>query len=134
VPHELPGRRARERRANQRVRVRFPVSFTGKNTEGRAYARNISTTGALLEEAEPLLVAGGRIRLRFSLFPDSLPIEVTAEVVRETQHGFAVRFTEMDPRFRGVLRMAVTRAIATAAENEGEDDDEDRTLLDVTKL
>jgi hypothetical protein len=53
-------------------------------------------------------------------------------VVRETEKGFAVRFAEMDARFRGVLRAAVAKAL-TEDERE-EDDDEDRTLLTLPTL
>jgi hypothetical protein len=116
--------------------VRFPVSFTGRNTQGRAYAQNISVSGALLVDADPLLLAGGKIRVSFSLFPDSLPIDIDADVVRETEDGFAVRFSDTDPRARGVLRRAVAKALQAAADElqaaEG-DDDEDRTLLTIPR-
>jgi hypothetical protein len=123
----------RDRRASQRVRVRFPVTFTGRNIQGCAFARNISVSGALLEDAEPLLITGGRIRVRFSLFPESLPIEATAIVVRETENGFAIRFVDMDGRFRSVLRRAIKMALS-ASPGGGDDDDEERTLLDIDDL
>ncbi len=120
-----------ERRGKPRVRVRFPVSYSGRNTQGRAYAENISVSGALLVEAEPLLLAGGTIRLRFSLFPDSLPIEIEADVARETEKGFAVHFSKGDARAWGILRQAVTKALQAAADGleTVEDDDDERTLL-----
>ena len=127
-------RRSADKRASQRVHVRFPVTFTSYSTEGTAYAQNISATGALLEEADPPLLAGGKIRLRFSLFPNSLPIE--AEVVRETEAGFAVRFSDLEARSREVLRCAVVKALRAAAEGLGDtldDEDEDRTLLTLPK-
>ena len=117
------------RRGKPRVRVRFPVTFIGRNTEGRAYAENISVSGALLVDAEPLLLAGGKIRVSFSLFPDSLPIEIDADVVRETEDGFAVKFSDRDPRARGVLRRAVAKALQAAVDDldaaEEDDDEED---------
>ena len=92
-------------------------------------ARNVSATGALLEDAEPLLISGGEISLRFSLAQDTIPVEVSAEVVRETETGFAVRFTTMDARIRAVLRTVISKAIREL-EVAGDDlDDDDKTLL-----
>jgi hypothetical protein len=125
-----------DKRASQRIHVRFPVTFTSHSTEGTAYAQNISVTGALLEEADPPLLAGGKIRLRFSLFPDSLPIEIEAEVVRETEAGFAVRFSDLEVRSREVLRRAIVKALNAAADRLVpfvDDEEEDRTLLNLPK-
>ena len=124
----------RDARSTGRVPVRFPVRFFGRHVEGTAQALNVSATGALLEDAEPLLIAGGKIRLRFSLAPDALPIDVAAEVVRETETGFAVRFTGMDGRVRAVLKTAVSKALRALEEretdlDEEDDDDDDKTLL-----
>ena len=128
--------RPAEKRGSARVHVRFPVTFTSHSTEGSAFAQNISTSGALLEDADPPLLAGGKIRLRFSLFPNSLPIEIEAEVVRETEAGFAVRFSDLEARSREVLRRAVIKALRTTAERLGEpldEEDQDRTLLTLPK-
>ncbi len=93
-------------------------------------ALNVSATGALLENAEPLLISGGKIRLRFSLAQDAIPVDVAAEVVRETETGFAVRFTRMDARFKAVLRASISIAIREL-EIVGDDldDEDDKTLL-----
>ena len=94
-------------------------------------ALNVSATGALLEDAEPLLISGGKIRLRFSFAPDAIPVDVSAEVVRETETGFAVRFTTMDARVRAVLRAVISKAIREleVAGDDLDDDDDDKTLL-----
>ena len=119
----------RESRSSARISVRFPVTYTGRQVEGTAMARNVSATGALLEDAEPLLISGGEISLRFSLAQDTIPVEVSAEVVRETETGFAVRFTTMDARIRAVLRTVISKAIREL-EVAGDDlDDDDKTLL-----
>ncbi len=118
-----------EPRSSVRVSVRFPVTYTGRHVKGTAMALSVSATGALLENAEPLLISGGKVRLRFSLAQDAIPVEVAAEVVRETETGFAVRFTSMDVRVKAVLRAAISKAIREL-EVVGEDlDDEDKTLL-----
>ncbi len=118
-------------RASARVSVRFPVTYTGRHVKGTAMALNVSATGALLENAEPLLISGGKIRLRFSLAQDAIPVDVAAEVVRETETGFSVRFTSMDARLKAVLRAAISRAVQEleVVGDDLDDDDEDRTLL-----
>lgn len=117
------------KRVGERVRVRFRASYRARSVEGSGFVRNISHSGALIDPAEPPLLAGGHTKLRFSFFEDSLPVEVKAEVVRETKTGFAVRFTEMDPRVRGIIKQAIARA--RSLRMPGEEDDEERTLLDL---
>jgi len=97
------------KRAKARVEMRVPVEFRGRRTQGRGFIRNISESGALVEDAEPLVVAGGRIRLRFAFFEDSLPVEIPASVVRETASGFGVQFSGLDARLRNVLAMLIAR-------------------------
>lgn len=115
-----------------RVGVRFPVEFCGRQNRGRGsgFVSNISSTGALLEGTDALLIAGAEITLRFSFFEDSTPVEVGAVVTRETSQGFGVRFAEMSPRVRAVLRMAIAKlARATPSPFDFGADDEPPTLL-----
>jgi hypothetical protein len=129
---EIRKPKERELRTSARVSVRFPVTFYGRQVEGTAQATNVSATGAFLQDADPLLITGGKIRLRFSLAADALPIDVWAEVVRETETGFAVRFTKMEPRIRAVLKTAISKAIRATelgVDDPDDDDDEDKTLL-----
>ena len=108
---------ANSRRAKPRISVRFSAAYRGWNLNGSGTVRNISESGALIDPAEPLLVSGGRIKIRFSFFEDSLPVEVAAVVARETETGFAVRFTGLDQRLRAVLNMAIARARKASDEN-----------------
>ncbi len=117
------------KRAGDRVSVRFRATYRARTIEGSGFVRNISHSGALIDPAEPPLLAGGQTKLCFSFFEGSLPVEVKAEVVRETKTGFAVRFTEMDPRLRGVIKQAIARA--RTVRMPGDDDDEERTLMDL---
>ena len=109
-----------------RVGVKFPVEFSGRQNRGAGsgFVSNISSTGALLEDADALLVGGAEITLRFSFFEDSTPVEIRAVVTRETEQGFAVHFLEMSPRVRAVLRIAINR-LARATN----DDDDPQPLL-----
>ncbi len=99
----------RENRAAPRIQTRFGVEYSAKTCEGTGTIRSISSSGALIEPAEPPLLAGGEVRLRFSFFENSLPIEFTAEVVRETETGFGVRFSGMSARHREFLKRAISK-------------------------
>jgi hypothetical protein len=115
-----------EKRTARRIRVRFRARYKGRNVTGSGLVRNISISGALIDPAEPPLLAGGEVRVRFSFFEDSLPVELKALVARETASGFAVRFTEVSPRVLSLLRLAVSRA-----EQDTEDGEQQgRTLLE----
>lgn len=109
----------------RRVGVHFDTQYRGKGVEGSGTVLNISHSGALIEPAEPLLISGGEIRLRFSFLESSVPIEIRARVVRETDHGFAVQFVDLTPRIAAVLKLAISRSI----EDDGSDDS---TLLKIS--
>jgi hypothetical protein len=104
------------KRAKERVAMGVPVEFRGRRTQGRGCIRNISESGALVEDAQPLVVAGGRIRLRFAFFGDSLPVEIPATVVRETATGFGVQFSGLDARLRSVLALVIAKIRQRAEE------------------
>ena len=121
-------------RKKQRINVRFGADYHGRRISGSGVVTNISESGALIDEAEPLLVSGGRIRLRFSFYDGSLPIEIGAVVVRPTETGFAVRFTGLDARLRSLLAMAVAKLRNTSHEASGvpgADDDDEVTLMTI---
>ena len=95
-----------------RVQVQFAAEYVGKRVDGTGNVRNLSRTGALIEPAEPPLEPGSEVGIRF-WFPDStLAVEVAAEIVRETDGGFAVRFTVMNERTQNILTLVIARAVA----------------------
>lgn len=104
------------KRKKKRVDMRVPVEFNGRHVHGRGFIANISETGALVEDAQPLVVSGGRIRLRFAFFEDSLPVEIPATVVRETPNGFGVHFAGLDARLKSVLGLVISKIRAKANE------------------
>ena len=97
-------------RTRRRIDVSFRVEYTGRNVRGHGVVKNLSLTGALVEQAEPTLIAGGSIVLQFSFFDESLPVEIPAKVVRETETGFAVHFGGLDRRVQQLLAVAISRA------------------------
>ena len=82
------------RRIKPRVSVRFRAEYSGWNLDGSGVVRNVSETGAMIDPAQPPLVAGGRIKLRFSFFEDSLPVEIGAVVAwifANEEGGFRIK-------------------------------------------
>ncbi len=119
-------------RGKLRASVRFRVDYIGPTFEGRGTVLNISKTGALIEDADRLLMTGSEIKLRFSFFHDSVPIEIPAQVVRETDQGFGVQFTKLSPRTRSVLGLAIAKLRQSLEDSEDASvlgDDDDITLM-----
>jgi hypothetical protein len=113
------------RRSAERGQVRFSAEYAGKRVEGSGSVANLSHTGGLIEPAEPKLESGACVRLRLSLTGHAEPLEVDAEVVRQSAEGFAVRFGELATPVREALRLEIAQALAR--DLLGEDDD-DSTL------
>jgi hypothetical protein len=114
-----------------RADVRFRVAYSGPSFEGEGTVLNISKSGALIEDADRLLMTGIEIKLSFSFFEDSVPIEIPAQVVRETEQGFGVQFTKLSPRTRSVLGMAIAKLRQTEEGRARVGDDEDITLMKI---
>lgn len=112
MPGAMPLDRVEDTRKSRRINVRFRAEFTGRKVRGAGVVQNISLGGALIEQADPLLLSGGEVKVRFSFFENALPVEVPAEIVRETRSGFAVRFLDLNRRMRNVLTVAISRAAA----------------------
>ena len=109
----------RERRAAPRFRDRFKVLFRTDEEQGSGTLHDISMGGACVEGASIPLKPGTRVRLEFAPRPDCLPVEVRAEVVRETKNGFAVEFSVLDPRLKRLLRSLIDRAEGAARDGDG---------------
>lgn len=127
------------RRVRPRVPVRFRAEFSNRRIEGTGTVRNISTTGALIEPASPLPMAGVRITLQFSFLEESVPISVPARVVRETERGFAVEFLGLAERTRSLLGVAIAKLLTRRADSafysdyplDADEDDADVTLMKI---
>lgn len=120
-------------RRKPRASVRFKVEYRGPTYEGTGTVLNISKSGALIADADRLLMTGSEITLRFSFFEDSVPVEVPAEVVRETERGFGVSFTKVNPRTRSVLGMAISRLRQSGFLGD-DDEDPESTEEDITLM
>ena len=116
-------------RQKARARVRFQVAYVvrGKTMEtangrrpleGTGRVSNISKSGLLLEDVDPPVISGSTIKLRLSFLEDSIPVEIPAQVTRETETGFAVEFKKLNPRTRAVLGMAIAKLRAAGEDDE----------------
>jgi hypothetical protein len=81
--------------AAPRFLVHVPVSFQGPAVAGSGTIQDISTSGARLRAAGAPPQPGATMTMRFSIFPGSLEISLSSEIVRHTEDGFAVRFLDL---------------------------------------
>ncbi len=68
---------------------------------------DISVTGAGIEGAPPHEQLGGTLVLQFECFGTIEPIGLDATLVRLTDRGFAVQFTEPEPFLKALLKLAM---------------------------
>jgi hypothetical protein len=93
-----------ERRGATRYIVRVPARLRTKDNLGTAIVFDISSSGARLEESSTPLIAGQRLTVSFSFFPDSTPVELSARVVRNNnESGCCISFERLEPRVRQIL-------------------------------
>jgi hypothetical protein len=85
------------------------VHFEAGFTEGWGTLADISVKGARIDDADPRLEVGSSVRLMISLVEGALPVRLSAKVVRETETGFAVELTGLEPRMKQVIRLAVAQ-------------------------
>ncbi len=78
--------------ARPRFDLRVPVNYRTPRKTGHGTIWDVSTSGARVEGASLLPRTGTRVRLRFSYASNEAPLLASAEVVRRTESGFAVRF------------------------------------------
>jgi hypothetical protein len=107
-----------ERRVAPRLRLQSRASFHTEEVEGWGTLHDFSSSGARIDEASSRLKPGERVRLRFTPRTDCLPVEVWAEVVRETETGFAVSFTSLDARLRRLLHSLTGPGGESGAEDD----------------
>ncbi len=93
---------AYEQRVSLRQSLRTPVAYWGSHIEGGGTIANISTSGALIEPASRSVTPGTPLRI-FVNEVDFSSVEISAEVVRTTEWGFAVSFTGVSPETERLL-------------------------------
>ncbi len=96
-----------ERRQGTRYLVQLPVSYRPPAGSLRGTILDISATGAAVEGAPPHEKIGGALVLQFECFGTIEPIGLDATLVRLTDRGFAVQFTEPEPFLKALLKLAM---------------------------
>ena len=91
-----PEDRTVERRVAPRVELLSHAFYWAYGVEGCGELHDVSMTGARIEEASTPMKPGTKLRVTFRLKECGTAIQLWANVVRETETGFAVQFLEMD--------------------------------------
>ena len=96
-----------ERRRGTRYLVQLPVSYRSAGGSTRGTILDISATGAAVEGTPPHEQLGGALVLQFECFGTIEPIGLNATLVRLTDRGFAVQFSEPEPFLKALLKIAM---------------------------
>ena len=96
-----------ERRRGTRYLVQIPVTYLPHSGSLRGTILDISDTGAGIEGAPPHEQLGGPLVLQFDCFGTVDSIGLAARLVRLTERGFAVEFTEPEALLRALLKIAM---------------------------
>ena len=106
--HRPPERRVAPR-VSSRVHPTVPghVNFAAGMIEGHGLILDISATGAHVYMASHRLGLGTRVDLYFLQARTERQLHAIAEVVRETESGFAVRFLKVERKLRSLVLSAV---------------------------
>ena len=86
-----------------RVEIRTPVYYRAPKGRGQGTMWDVSSSGARIELASPRVRPGIKVKLEFTS-PNGWVIIKWGSVVRETESGFAVRFSPGWSSLDGVLR------------------------------
>ncbi len=85
-----------------RIEARFETLYSAGREEGSGILVNISYSGALLESASLNPKLGSDIRIHV-FYQREAPVEAIGRVVRHAGSGFAVEFSESDPKVRNLV-------------------------------
>jgi uncharacterized protein (TIGR02266 family) len=102
-----------ERRASARLPIEMWVEELLEGSQVFRRAGNLSRGGMYLDQTIPIPL-GTRVRLRFTLPGDSVPIAVTGEIVSISASdalGMGVKFVGVDPEAQSRIDGYVSRVI-----------------------
>lgn len=103
-----------ERRVAKRFPVHVAVSYRSASIQGKAQISSMSRSGARLEQTSEAVPLGTNVAMELCFFPGAAPILLSAEVVRETPGGFAVKFVSLTERNQALLRVVLPKAAKLA--------------------
>ena len=93
-----------------RFDLKIHAEYQSTCVRGEGLIWDISETGARIEKASRPVQIGAGLHLEMSLSPGSVPITLSATVVRNTASGFAVRFIHVSERLGKLLAVGLPRA------------------------
>lgn len=85
-----------DRRKNPRFKTHFDALCSTGEREGAGALINISRSGARLDSVSDLPELGAKVRLYIFIQP-VCPFELSGEVVRVEESGFAIQYSNLDP-------------------------------------
>ena len=89
----------------ERYRLRVQVGILTQDGQTKGSVRDMSISGARIEDSSLLPEEGSTLRLGFAFYAHALPVPIHAKVVRRTETGgFAVEFQDVDFRTQILLR------------------------------
>ncbi len=117
-----------DRRIAPRYVFKVPTKVILAYNEGTAMLWDISASGARVEQAGVTPVRGEKLRIEFSFFEDSPPVELKGEVVRISETGgFSMKFLSLSPRMKQILTRLLPK-IASSRMQENQLSSFDRRL------
>jgi hypothetical protein len=96
-----------DRREEERIDKFGWARFQSGDVEGQGLATNLSLSGVMIERASQQLGPGTKVVLRLKVAGGYETVSIEAEVVRESDTGFALRFTNLEPRVASLLGDAI---------------------------
>lgn len=103
-----------EKRIAPRYDIRVPIEYVRDPMEsrystliGHGTTWDVSLSGVRLSQTTLPAVVGSGVIISFSFFPGSFDTWFSAEVVRHTKDGFAIRFSHLEKRQIEILRRAL---------------------------
>ncbi len=100
-----------DRRDDVRVERFGWARYQAGEIEGQGLVTNLSQTGAMVERCSEPLDPGAKLVLRLKPAGGFKTVSVEAEVVRTTEEGFALRFTETSAAARDLLAEVIGIAL-----------------------
>ncbi len=94
----------------RRVRLLDRVVFWSGRVEGAGSLRDLSISGARVDDASAKLKPGTKVELTWGLRENGSPLRIPANVVRETDTGFAVEFLDLSAEVRVWLEEVIMSA------------------------
>jgi hypothetical protein len=114
-----------EQRAAPRLRAPCRAFFSSGRIEGTGSLRDLSASGACLEETTSRLKKDTPVTLTLELQQDGFTINIAGRVARQTKKGFAIEFyLEPDPSVEQFMSWVLARFSPPSTDGEPPEEEE----------